>query len=280
MKILLLFFIVLILSIGSYHNSEKRKKKSGVLIEVKKDTIVVKSTSPKYSLRKYKNVKQFYSKIAKKATSICMENNIPPAAVLAMAGLESGWNQGYISKITGNLLSLGTQRGDYELPALRLPILKSNGQMLFDSVEIIKYTGDELNWEDRPPCLKKDYRPYPYAGTPNNLVYFKFNSNEEIQVHIANLTDFVTLFISENSKIPCYRNVRELMDKMVAENGKEILLEKSTAILFINEIGGKPYSFNFRKTWPVKVISIINNAGLADLTAKLYKPENEFASVW
>ena len=73
----------------------------------------------KYSLRKYAHVKSFYKGMSKKATQLCLDNNIPPAALLAITGLESGWDSGYIGQITGNILSLGTRRGDTELPALR-----------------------------------------------------------------------------------------------------------------------------------------------------------------
>lgn len=234
----------------------------------------------KYTLRKYENVTEFYRRIAKKATNICLENNVPPAAILAIAGLESGWNQGYVGRITGNILSLGTRKGDIELPALRLPRLKSSGQILFDSLEIIKYRKDELTWEDRPPSLKKDYRPIQYAGKKHNLAYFKYHPNEKAKAHVDNLNDFVTLFISRESRIKAYRDARKLMDEMVAAQGKEILLEESTAIRFVNEIGGKPNSFNFRETWPVKVTTIIKNVGLANLTAELYNNNNKFSDVW
>lgn len=298
MKRLSILFITLLLASASCHISSPEKKNvvtspqadssvKNVSNRIKKTSIskikqpIIKSAySHKYSLRKHQNVSKFYAKIAKNVTSICMEHNVPPAAILAMAGLESGWNQGYVSKISGNILSLGTRKGDRELPALQLPILKSNGKILYDSLEIIKYSNDELNWEKRPRSLKKDYRPMPYAGSKHNLAYFKYNPEKETQAHLKNITDFVTLFISEKSKVPIYREVRELMDKMVAENGKEILLESSTANLFINEIGGKPYSFNYRKSWIRKVNRIIKNAGLDDLTKELYENENDFISVW
>ena len=242
-------------------------------------TINSNNTS-KYSLRKYENVTEFYSRIAKKATKLCLENNVPPAAILAIAGLESGWNQGYVGQITGNILSLGTRKGDIELPALRLPRLKSSGQILFDSLEIIKYQQHELTWEDRPPSLKKDYRPITYAGKKYNLAYLKYHPNEKEQAHLDNLNDFVTIFISRKSRIKVYKDARKLMDDLVAEHGKEILLKESTAIQFVYAIGGKLNSFNFRETWPVKVTTIIKKTGLADLTSELYINDSKFSDVW
>lgn len=225
----------------------------------------------KYSLRKHEHVKTFYSGISKKATKLCLDNNIPPAALLAITGLESGWNQGYIGRITGNILSLGTRRGDTELPALRLPRLIKTKETLFDSLEIMKHSKSDLKWEDRPPSLKKDYRPRGIAGTKYKLAYFKHHPKEKTKAHVANIKDFVTVFIGRESRIKAYRETRKKMDDLVAKHGKSILLEQQTAIDFIYGIGGKPNSYNYRETWPKKVIYIIKNAGLTALTKDLNK---------
>jgi len=223
----------------------------------------------KYSLRKYNHVKAFYSGISKKATEICLDNNIPPASLLAISGLESGWDSGYIGQITGNILSLGTRRGDTELPPLRLPRLIKTNKIVYDSLEIIRYKAEELKWENRPESLKKDYRPKPWAGTSNKLAYFKYHPKKKKAAQISNMTDFVTVFIGRKSRIKAYRETRRKMDSLVAKHGKKILLEEKTSINFINGIGGKLNSYNYRKTWPKKVIYIIKNAGLINLTKEL-----------
>lgn len=248
--------------------------------EITKKHQLTSSKIDQYRLRKYNNVTQFYRRIAKPATDLCMDNNVPPAALLAIAGLESGWNQGYVGRITGNILSLGTRGGDTELPALKLPRLKSTGRILFDSLEIIKYQPNELTWEERPPSLKKDYRPKPIAGTPYQLAYFKYHPDQKASAQLANMNDFVTVFISRKSRIKAYRRGRFVMDSLVAVHGKQILLEDTIAIKFVNEIGGKPNSYNFRTTWPVKVENIIHKAGLEELTKELYNTNKEFAEVW
>jgi hypothetical protein len=43
-----------------------------------------------YSLRKYNNVTRFYSQIAEFATELSIKNNVPPAVILVISGLESG----------------------------------------------------------------------------------------------------------------------------------------------------------------------------------------------
>jgi hypothetical protein len=224
----------------------------------------------KYSLRKYQHVKVFYRGMSKRATKICLDNNIPPASLLAITGLESGWDSGYIGQITGNILSLGTRRGDTELPALRLPRNLKTKKIVYDSLEILKFSKNELKWEDRPESLKKDYRPKPWAGTPYNLAYFKHNSKAKGKAHVANIQDFVTVFIARKSRIKAYRETRRKMDSLVAKHGKSILLKEQTAIDFIHGIGGKLNSYNFRETWPKKVIIIIKNVGLVELTQQLH----------
>jgi hypothetical protein len=70
------------------------------------------------------------------------------------------------------------------------------------------------------------------------------------------------------------------MDSLVDLHGREILFDQATALKFINTIGGRPNSFNFRETWPKKVEYIMNNAGLVELTGKMYLDQKEFDEVW
>lgn len=243
--------------------------------------ILINSITEKnnYSLRKYNHVKLFYKGIASKATKICLDNNIPPASLLAIAGLESGWNQGYIGKISGNILSLNVINKKKQLPALYLPTLIKENSVLFDSLEIKKYNSSELNWKKRPESYKKDYRPLPWRGTSYNLGYFKNHPKEKNKAHLKNITEFVTTFIGRKSSLKVYRNARRKMDSLVKIHGKKILLKEKTAIDFVNAISGKPNSYNFRKTWPKKVTYIISRAGLISLTTKLNIGES-FESAW
>jgi len=232
-----------------------------------------------YPLRKYAHVKNFYKGISKEATKLCLDNNIPPASLLAIAGLESGWDSGYIGQITGNILSLGARKRDTELPALRLPRVKKTNKILYDSLEISKYKPEELIWENRPKSLKKDYRPKRMAGSIYELAYFKYNPKAKKAAQIANMTDFVTVFISRKSRIKAYRETRRKMDSLVNVHGKEILLKEQTAIDFVHGIGGKKNSYNYRETWPKKVIYIIKKAGLVEFTKELNEGKN-FNESW
>lgn len=250
----------------------QKKSVSKPITTAKKSVTSSNKKTKTYRFRKYNHVKKFYERLSVNATKICMEENIPPAALLAIAGLESGWNNGYIGKITGNILSLGasSRRGDAELPALRLPRVIKTKKILFDDKNIAKYKKSELRYENRPASLKKDYRPAPYAGTKNNLEYLENNPDAKAAAQAQNMKDFVTVFISRTSRIRAYRTSRAHMDALVKKHGKSILLEDKTAMAFIHGIGGKNNSYNFRKEWPIKVISIIRSAGLCPLTKDLY----------
>jgi len=239
----------------------------------------IQSNYETFSYRKYDHVSRFYEKLSVNATEVCMKNNIPPAALLAIAGLESGWNKGYISRITGNILSLGAKKSDIELPSLTLTRLIETNELLFDSLEILKYNTNDITWEIRPSSLKKDYRPAKWAGTPYNLAYFKYHPDAKAQAHKKNMEEFVTTFISRDSRLKAYRDSRAQMDRLVKEYGKEILLEEQTAIDFVNGIGGKKYSYNYRKSWPKKVIQIMQRAGLVTLTSDIYKGKS-FEESW
>jgi len=250
---------------------EKALKKKEIVKTITTKKKILQSKKKKYRFRKYNHVKRFYEKLSVNATKICMEENIPPAALLAIAGLESGWNKGYIGKITGNILSLGAspRRGDTELPALRLPRVIKTKELLFNEVDIAKYKKSELRYENRPSSLKKDYRPAPYAGTIKNLGYLENHPKVKAQAQAQNIKDFVTVFISRKSRISAYRKTRANMDALVKKHGKKILLEDKTAMAFIHGIGGKKYSYNYRKEWPIKVINIIHAVGLSELTKDL-----------
>lgn len=265
----------------SIHKNEILKDKEIVIKPKNNAKAVVSNNLRAYSFRKYNHVTKFYEKLSVDATRVCMEQNVPPAALLAIAGLESGWNKGYISKITGNILSLGSskRRGDIRLPALYLPRLKKDKRILFDSLEIASIDKSKYYMEQRPSSLKKDYRPAPWAGTKFRLGYFEHHPEAKAKAHAENITDFVTVFISRTSKISAYRKTRALMDALVKKHGKKILLKESTAIQFINGIGGKKNSYNFRKTWPIKVIGIMRKAGLVPLTDAIYNGKT-FKESW
>ena len=61
--------------------------------------------------------------------------------------------------------------------------------------------------------------------------------------------------------------------------GKDALFTKEAAIEFINNIGGKPHSFNYRKTWPKKVQAVMKNSGLVKLMQDMNKGKS-FKQDW
>ena len=234
----------------------------------------------KHSFRKYQHVKDFYKDITPRAIDICLKHNLPPAAVLALAGLESGYGRGYVAQITGNILSLGAFKGDKELPRLNLPYSKSKKTILFDPKEIKKHSKNDLNWKKRPKSLKRDYRPDPYAGTTKNLELLLYDDKLRKEARIACLNDFAKRWISENSRVKAFRDAKKWLNKSVELKGKSILFSMNMNTKFIDKIGGRKNSFNYRKTWPKKAKLIMYKAGLVDLSKNLYINQLSFKDSW
>lgn len=238
------------------------------------------ASTPHYTLRKYSHVKEFYRVLTPIVLKISKEHNIPPAAILAVAGLESGYGSGYVAQITGNILSLGAYKSDAELPALTLPYSKSKKRVLFDPKEIQKQPQSDLSYRKRAPSLKRDYRPHPYAGTQKNLELLKYDKKLREQAYKRCVSDFATRWLNSNSKITSFKDARVWLDTLVAKKGYDTLLLQTTNEEFIDHIGGKPHSFNYRKSWPIKVKYIMHRAGLISLVKSMQKDELSFDQAW
>ncbi|MCD6432784.1 MAG: glucosaminidase domain-containing protein, partial [Sulfurimonas sp.] len=213
----------------------------------------------------YSHVTDFYKSISKDALELGLKYNIPPASILAIAGVESGYGRGYVAKITGNILSLGAKKGEHELPPLYLPNDKKSNEILFLPSDIANYKENELRWKKRAKSLKKDYRPSKIAGTNKNLDYFHHNPDKFIKANKECMRDFSSVWINKKSNIPAFKESRIWLEKEIEKNSKEILFSLSFNKKFIHSIGGKKLSFNYRKTWPIKVKAVMKNAGLVEL---------------
>ena len=233
-----------------------------------------------FRYRKYEHVKKFYAPLAKEVVRYGMRHNIPPAAILAIAGVESGYGRGYVAQITGNILSLGAGKSEKQLPALTLLSPKNNPQLiLYDPREIAKYHKSELVLKKHPPSLKKDYRPHPYAGTTRMLYYFKIHPRQRVKANLACVSDFCTKWISYNNPYMPFKDARVKMDKLVQQKGKKALLTYQAAKEFIYSVGGRKNSFNYRPSWPKRVVAVMQHAGLVELSRDLYEGKN-FRESW
>ena len=238
-----------------------------------------KDNSKYFKYRKYVHVKKFYKSIAKDALELGLKYNIPPAAILAIAGVESGYGRGYVAQISGNILSLGTGKGEYELPALYLPYVKKTNETIFLPHRIANYKKDSLQWKKRPKSLKKDYRDSSIAGSDKNLDYFYKYPDAFAKAKRACIKDFSSKWISKKSNIPVFRESKSWLEKEINKNGKEILFSSSLNKDFIDSIGGKKLSFNYRKSWPKKVKAVMKNTGLVELMKEMNKNKS-FDESW
>jgi hypothetical protein len=255
------------------------------MLESKKDIKIEKKVSEQvkkvYSYRKYLHVKNFYEGIAEKSIEIGLKYHVPPAALLAIAGVESGYGRGYVAKITGNILSLGAGRGEAELPSLYLPNLKEDSSKIFYSNDKIKsYSDEKLVWKQRPASLKKDYRPKEIAGTTVNLDFFDKYSQKKIQANIACMEDFAKKWIHRDKKFKPFVDARVMLDEQVKLHSSDILFDEKLNEKFIQTISGKENSFNYRKTWAPKVILIMKKTGLIELVKSLHVSDKSFKELW
>ena len=230
--------------------------------------------------RKYTHVKEFYASIAEDTIDIAQKNNLPAAAILAIAGLESGYGSGYVAQITGNILSLGAFKSDPELPALYLPYSKSKKMILFDPKEIERLPKDDLIYKKRAKSYKKDYRPAPYAGTPTHLELLKYNPKLRQKAHYACLNDFATKWISTKSNIKAFRDAKFWLHQQISDNTPEILDTMKVNKGFVERIGGIKNSFNYRKEWPIKVKLIMKKTALVELVYDMKVKGMSFEDAW
>lgn len=232
------------------------------------------------SIRRFSHVKEFYAEITEMVIELSLKHNTPPAVILAIAGLESGYGNGYVSQITGNILSLGANPTDIQLPALYLPRVSSSQKIIFDKNDIQKYNANELNWKLRPPSKKKDYRPANIAGSKNNLTYLNHNKEARYLAHQNNIKDFLTIWLNREYPFEIFADARIYLDNIVRKNGKNILFNEQLNNQLIEMLGGKPRSFNTNKEWVTKVKWIMNNAKLIELCKNIYYQKMTFEEAW
>ena len=242
-------------------------------------TTLLFSYNKEYSFRKYEHIKTFYEPILEETINIAIKHNIPPAAILAIASVESGYGRGYVASISGNILSLGSFKSDKELPSLYLPNIIKPYEVLYNSQKIKSYENQLLSWKQRPKSLKKDYRPLDIAGTTNHLDYFDYNDQDKKRANLDNIKDFCTLWISQKNSHKVFKNAKIFLDLQVKKHGKNILFSQELNEKFIQSIGGKKNSFNFRKSWSKKVIKVLRKTGLVELSKKRHSKEL-FKNIW
>ncbi|NIJ44060.1 hypothetical protein FHR24_000499 [Wenyingzhuangia heitensis] len=254
--------------------------KKAPIVKLKKAVGPVKKSVTGYRYRKYSHVAKLYQRLALPVTELCIQHKVPPAAVLSIISLESGWGNGYIGRITGNFLSLNAVGSDAELPALTMPKDITTQTPILDKSRLKKIPKANIVWEERPPSLKKDYRPDSIAGTTQNLEFLINHPDEMTKANLKNVEDFVSRFISHTSRIKAYNEARTLLDEQVALHGIHVLFDPKLNEKFIYTIGGRPNSFNFRETWPKKVMNIFKNTGINKLVKDLYIHEKTFQQAW
>lgn len=232
------------------------------------------SYNKEFRYRKYVHVKEFYKPLIQDTVSLALKYNIPPAAILAIASVESGYGRGYVASISGNILSLGANKNEKALPSLYLPNIIKPFKIIYNQKEIQKYLKNELKYKQRKKSLKKDYRPKEIAGSTKHLDYFDNNNNKKKEANIENIKDFCTKWIALNNSHVVFQNAKKHLNEEVKKHGKQILFSQKLNEEFIKSIGGKKNSFNFRASWSKKVIQVLKNTGLVPLVKQINQKQD------
>jgi hypothetical protein len=227
------------------------------------ESILERMIQKGYPLWKIDKVHVFFKHLTPIVMKECLKKGVPPAAVLAMAALESGYGTGYVARVSGNILSLNAREGEPELPPLKVPVTKEKQVVIDRRVleEMLAY-GYDFQIEARPPSFKKDYRPGGIAGTDIQLDYFLNHPQEKYAAWKRNIVDLIEKRLSLDSPIPAYRETEQWCRTVLASHSLEKLLSEDAARRFLEKIGGRPLSFNRRISWREKTFVILDRLGL------------------
>ena len=94
------------------------------------------------------------------------------------------------------------------------------------------------------------------------------------------MNDFLTKWLSVNHKYKPFKETKQWLEHKVAAEGIDTLFKLETNLEFASKIGGRENSFNYRETWPVKVIHILKNTGLNQLCSNIYYKKIAFKVAW
>ena len=279
--ILGLSFVLLFLFLSIKPQKESTRKIQNIAKkELRPKALPSLPTKSKFTFRKYSHIKKFYKDIINSAIEVGLRYNVPPPALLAIAGVESGYARGYVGRITGNILSLGANKNEPELPALYLPHVKNKPYKVVYGSSIRRYKKDDLIWRQRRKSLKKDYRPKSIAGTTKELDYLDTHPKARIEAYKECIVDFAKRWISKNKKFKPFQEARKMLNSAVKSSSKDILFSKELNEKFIKTISGRRNSFNPRKSWAPKVIKVMNKVGLTELCRAIYKKHKTFDKAW
>lgn len=220
-----------------------------------------------------RHVVDFFKKLTPIILEESLQTGVPPAALLAMAALESGYNTGYVSHITGNILSLNALENEAMLPPLKLHIHPGTRQVVLDRQKLTRLmnSGISLELKFRPSALKKDYRPIEIAGTPEHLDYFLNHEHQLMDAWKQNIHDFLSGRIHPDNTSPAYRSAYGYTQEIKQHKNLDFLLSEEAAVRFLSLVGGKPHSFNSNPSWVEKTTNLVKNMGLETFVQEYFR---------
>lgn len=236
-----------------------------------------------YFNRKLSNIAFFYKPITLSIIRVSVENNIPPAAMLAMVGVESAMGVSYISQVTGNIINFQALERENMLPPLRIPTLRRNREIILDEEAANNLPKVDVRWVQYPPTFVKDYRPDGIRGTSKKFDFFLFRPALKKQAHVSSAEDFCKKGISKDNPFKAFQEAREWVNKQVEANGVEILFEDRINKQFVDMISG-PDKDTYPKwksaRWNKEVKDMIDETGMIELTRDMSYQRLTFEEAW
>lgn len=235
-----------------------------------------------YLSRKIPKIAFFYKHIAVDLIKASVRANIPPAAVLAIVGLESKYGENYISKITGNITGAVALERENMMPPVKLPSLRYGYQAFLNKKKVAKHRPSDIRWVQYPPSYLIDYRPIPLRGTELKLDYFEYRPLLKKHAQIQSVVDFGALIISNKSEFDAIKEARQWLDELVAQEGKQVIFESQVAYAFIDKISGRGKNTypKYNKAWGAKVKRLIESTGFVPFVRDLHHKRYTFEEAW
>ncbi|MBN2143699.1 MAG: glucosaminidase domain-containing protein, partial [Candidatus Aureabacteria bacterium] len=198
-----------------------------------------------------------------------LKTGAPPAAILSIACLESGFGAGYIAGISGNILSLNAKQNETMLPPLTVYVYKN--KIIFNKIKLkeVLSVGKPLEIQLRPASLKKDYRMEGFGGGTTHLDYFIHHPQQRYLAWEKNIQDLLYDRLNPKSKNIPYLESYRFCQELKNSGRLDALLADSSAIKFLYLIGGRPLSFNPREEWRTKTEKLVVTFGFNQFL-KLY----------
>jgi len=135
--------------------------------------------------------------------------------------------------------------------------------------------GSALNLLEGYVTVRHSDQPVTEILTEEEVIFIKQQLNVKLEMIKISLVQQNDALYKTN-----IADAKQWLNSMLKSTSTSILYAKNTNTNFINKIGGVPNSFNYRKSWPKKVLFIMQRTGLVKLVVNIEKNNLSFDEAW